>query len=1000
MSSGCKWSILCFPKVRSRSKSSSSRKEKDNNDSPYFQAKIPVPRKSFSDKKRQVERGLTMAKESLCEMGTQTEWSARDIPLPSSSSPSSAAWPRLSSFMPFMGIPPPPPPPPLPEIPNEYDLPADCLREVCTDSGFVHYDRYVLGSSQGQGIPEMADSDSEDEEECDAFEYEEIVFEINTSSEKLGITISCEQSSENANQLATGLCHTDNSQLADKLSGPEVNDHLAQPPSLPFAVYVTKIHPAGLAARNGKLKMADQILEVNGMDVQSVDHAEQLLREASSECVLVVARLNPLHDHAQCKERARGARMARQGQLQQFNGLSWPSPPPPLTGSSSYHVNMVDLSDSDFIVNGRLVRPSSELARDDVMSLLSPTLVDRSHLSQITEEGDTELGTVGRADYGDQGTKDEKDSGLGKMTDGDSSCTQANYTSSTDYEHSLEKVPREAFKSTLANGQSGQDYQSDSLYREMSLLSKEMANIQLECDKLVNKHLDQGGHGGGPLPWTVREELADNFERQAKVYERKEKPRNHRSGSDITRSMNKIVPSPPPTPKHYPKYRQQQQNSSGSEKSSHKSGHKRSKNDLIPDSVQPSAKKESIKQWIRNSLPLSPSHSKPSSASSQPKMAICRPRRMEKANNHKVDSLKQLAHYDGHKDKHMFAGKEDYVYTTEKGTQMSDSASQASCDSSHKYQGSDVGTAVTSYSIRRIDLTNSAYPFHNNGGPVSGITGGQAAKRGDKLNYGEQGHFAAPCSTMYTNKANLEHTIMLQQELLRQSVNSQQRQRNEKYISLSNSNSHQLFSVPNIVSSNSVNYFVNGIPPSPSKSAPMGSTRAVNKATKSFSKSNDITQGQNYCESGPRNSNNSPFHSEWKVRKRPDGSRYITKKIVRNRLLKERALRINQERSGLTTDDDAMSELKTGKYWPRVERKRQLEQSKDRRKKESHQRSVKLDALREHSVDSDCPVRQPVQGQISVRPGSHCHGRNGQFSDQQIVIPNSMKNELLTVTTV
>ena len=48
---------------------------------------------------------------------------------------------------------------------------------------------------------------------------------------------------------------------------------------------------------------------------------------------------------------------------------------------------------------------------------------------------------------------------------------------------------------------------------------------------------------------------------------------------------------------------------------------------------------------------------------------------------------------------------------------------------------------------------------------------------------------------------------------------------------------------------------------------------------------------------------------EWKVKIRPDGTRYITRRPARNKLLKERAKKVCEER-GMTTDDDAMSELK------------------------------------------------------------------------------------------
>ncbi|VDM38421.1 unnamed protein product [Toxocara canis] len=81
---------------------------------------------------------------------------------------------------------------------------------------------------------------------------------------------------------------------------------------------------------------------------------------------------------------------------------------------------------------------------------------------------------------------------------------------------------------------------------------------------------------------------------------------------------------------------------------------------------------------------------------------------------------------------------------------------------------------------------------------------------------------------------------------------------------------------------------------------------------------------------GTENDNNDePF--EWKIKRRSDGTRYITKRPVRNRLLKEREEQLNKERTGMSTDDDAMSELKTGRFWSREERKKHLERAKERK---------------------------------------------------------------------
>ena len=60
----------------------------------------------------------------------------------------------------------------------------------------------------------------------------------------------------------------------------------------------------------------------------------------------------------------------------------------------------------------------------------------------------------------------------------------------------------------------------------------------------------------------------------------------------------------------------------------------------------------------------------------------------------------------------------------------------------------------------------------------------------------------------------------------------------------------------------------------------------------------------------PSTENEPEENWEWKVKIRPDGTRYIARRptATRNKLLKERAKKF--EERGATTDDDAMSELK------------------------------------------------------------------------------------------
>ncbi|XP_032702247.1 PDZ domain-containing protein 4 isoform X2 [Lontra canadensis] len=86
---------------------------------------------------------------------------------------------------------------------------------------------------------------------------------------------------------------------------------------------------------------------------------------------------------------------------------------------------------------------------------------------------------------------------------------------------------------------------------------------------------------------------------------------------------------------------------------------------------------------------------------------------------------------------------------------------------------------------------------------------------------------------------------------------------------------------------------------------------------------------------------------EWKVKVRSDGTRYVAKRPVRDRLLKARALKIREERSGMTTDDDAVSEMKMGRYWSKEERKQHLIRAREQRKRREFMMQSRLECLRE-----------------------------------------------------
>ncbi|CAM4682615.1 unnamed protein product [Leuciscus chuanchicus] len=150
---------------------------------------------------------------------------------------------------------------------------------------------------------------------------------------------------------------------------------------------------------------------------------------------------------------------------------------------------------------------------------------------------------------------------------------------------------------------------------------------------------------------------------------------------------------------------------------------------------------------------------------------------------------------------------------------------------------------------------------------------------------------------------------------------------------------------------------------------------------------------------------------EWKVKIRSDGSRYVAKRPVRDRLLKARAMKIREERSGMTTDDDAVSEMKMGRYWSKEERKQQLLRAREQRRRREFMMQSRLDFLREKEKEQD----SGPQGQASILELSQKKSmkkRSRRILDNWITIQELLAhgtrsvdgkkvyNPLLSVTTV
>ncbi|XP_050412867.1 E3 ubiquitin-protein ligase PDZRN3 isoform X3 [Patella vulgata] len=171
-------------------------------------------------------------------------------------------------------------------------------------------------------------------------------------------------------------------------------------------------------------------------------------------------------------------------------------------------------------------------------------------------------------------------------------------------------------------------------------------------------------------------------------------------------------------------------------------------------------------------------------------------------------------------------------------------------------------------------------------------------KMPEKVSMGEslQDLYMQYADVMYTNRANLEHTIAVQQKLFQQQI-EQHRGGGQRSAAVT-----------------------------PSSSKDVGLS------------GNDASKSPN---------TNSDGAMEWVVKRRPDGTRYITRRPVRNKLLKERGKKIHEERLGMTTDDDAMSEMKTGRYWSKEDRKKHIERARDYRKKKELIQKERMETLKE-----------------------------------------------------
>lgn len=129
--------------------------------------------------------------------------------------------------------------------------------------------------------------------------------------------------------------------------------------------------------------------------------------------------------------------------------------------------------------------------------------------------------------------------------------------------------------------------------------------------------------------------------------------------------------------------------------------------------------------------------------------------------------------------------------------------------------------------------------------------------------------------TMYTNVANLQQTMIFQQQLFKQALTKKNIATKEASTGGKKSKSQRHFQAPSL-----------------SQYQFIGSQQVCTV--------NAWIPPEDKCE----------IQMEWKVKRRADGTRYIARRPVRNRILKNRAIKISEERAGHTTEDDTVSEMK------------------------------------------------------------------------------------------
>lgn len=150
------------------------------------------------------------------------------------------------------------------------------------------------------------------------------------------------------------------------------------------------------------------------------------------------------------------------------------------------------------------------------------------------------------------------------------------------------------------------------------------------------------------------------------------------------------------------------------------------------------------------------------------------------------------------------------------------------------------------------------------------------------------------------------------------------------------------------------------------------------KSNKSHQQTSAATQSAMLPPLGPK--------MEYVLKRRSDGSTYVTRRPIRSKLLSERKKKLEDERCGMTTDDDAMSEMKTGRYWSKQDRKNHFLKAKEyRRRKEIIQNTAPSKQVTNGETSNYSNRSSRNEESILQTPEKTLHGKRVSNSNNNVV---------------